>query len=124
MASGRYYASVQGICVVLVSGALALTVVTPSFARPAQNLNAKVKALATGLSEFSGRVTSTDPDCVKGRKITISGPRQKLFGKIKTDKEGRFFLTRKTVKSGTEITFDLKARGDGCIPLVATLTAP
>jgi hypothetical protein len=123
MASGRYHASAHVVCVVLVSGAAALTVVTPSFARPAQNLNAKVKALATGLSEFSGRVTSSDPDCVKGRTITISAPKQAL-GKAKTDKEGRFFLTRKTVQSGTKVTFDLKARGKDCIPLVATLEAP
>ncbi len=92
-------------------------------AKPAQNLNAKVKALATGLSEFSGRVSSTDPDCVKRRKIKISTPKQRL-GKVKTNKEGRFLITRKSVRSGTPVTFALKARRGECIPLVATLTAP
>jgi hypothetical protein len=123
MASGRSYASAHAICVVALAGALALTAALPALARPAQNLNAKVKALATGLSEFSGRVTSSDPDCVKGRKITITAPKQYL-GKAKTDTEGRFFLTRKSVAAGTEITFELKARGEACVPLLATLKAP
>jgi hypothetical protein len=107
----------------LVAAAVALMVVTPSLARPAQNLNAKVKALATGLSEFSGRVTATNSDCIKGRQVKIS-TRQQLLGKTKTDKDGRFFLQRKSVKSGTEVTFDLKERGEACIPLTATLKAP
>ena len=95
----------------------------PAIAAPSQNLNAKVKALATGLSEFSGRVTSTNPDCVKGRQVKISTPKQ-LLGKVKTDKQGRFLITRKSIRSGTEVTFDLKARGETCIPLSATLASP
>lgn len=123
MASGRspVYSrvlAVLGVACVLVLAASAL-----SFARPAQNLDAKVKALATGLSEFSGRVTATNPDCIKGRRITIS-THQQLLGKAKTDKDGRFFLQRKSVRTGTRITFDLKAHGAACIPLTATLEAP
>jgi hypothetical protein len=109
--------------VATVTGALALMVAVPALGAPQQNLNAKVKALTTGLSEFSGRVTSKDPDCVKGRKVKISTPKL-VLGKVKTDKEGRFLITRKTVKSGIEVTFDLKARGDACVPLVATLESP
>jgi hypothetical protein len=108
---------------VAVAGAVAIVVAVPALARPSQNLNAKVKALTTGLSEFSGRVTSKDPDCVKGRQITISTPKQ-LLGKVKTEKDGHFLVTRKSIKAGTEVTFDLKARGAACIPLVATLEAP
>jgi hypothetical protein len=102
-----------------------LAVVAGATARPSQNINAKVKVLATGLTELSGRVTSTDPDCIKGRKIKITAtkPKQSL-GTVKTDKEGRFFATRKSVRSGSKVTFDLKARGTACIPLVATLVAP
>ena len=47
-----------------------------------------------------------------------------MLGRVKTDKEGRFLITRKSVQSGSEVTFDLKARGVACIPLVATLAAP
>jgi hypothetical protein len=111
------------LSVVGVLVASALVVAGPVHAAPAQNLNAKVKALATGLSEFSGRVSSTDPDCVKGRKVKISTPKQRL-GKVKTEKDGRFLITRKSIRSGTKVTFDLKARGNECIPLVATLTSP
>jgi hypothetical protein len=123
MASGRnpVYSRVLGV--IAVAGLLVLVASAPSLARPAQNLNAKVKALATGLSEFSGRVTATNPDCVKGRKVKIS-TRSKLLGKAKTDKEGRFFIQRKSVKTGTKITFELKARGEACIPLTASLEAP
>jgi hypothetical protein len=106
-----------------VAGVVMLTAAAPTLARPAQNLNAKVRALATGLSEFSGRVTATNPDCVKGRKVRIS-THSKLLGKAKTDKKGRFFVQRKSVRTGTRITFDLKARGEACIPLTATLEAP
>jgi hypothetical protein len=123
MASGRYYASKHAICVLALAGALVVTAAQPAAAKPAQNLNAKVRALATGLSEFSGRVTSTNPDCVKGRKITITADKD-VLGKAKTDKKGRFFLTRKSVETGTEVTFELKARGTDCIPLLATLEAP
>jgi hypothetical protein len=94
-----------------------------SSARPSQNLDAKVRALATGVSEFSGRVTATNKDCVKDRRITITADKHRL-GRTKTDKKGRFFLTHKSVETGTEVTFELKARGDACIPLVATLEAP
>ena len=60
---------------------------------------------------------------MKGREVKISTPKQ-VLGKVKTDKEGRFLITRKTVKTGIKVTFDLKARGDACVPLVATLEAP
>ena len=100
-----------------------MAIVVPAQARPSQNLNAQVKALTTGLSEFSGRVISTDPDCVKGRKVKISTPKG-MLGRVKTDKDGRFLITRKSLRSGTKVTFDLKARGEVCIPLVATLAAP
>jgi hypothetical protein len=123
MHGGRSTARSSGFWVLAVVGATALVLAVPALARPQQNLNAKVKALTTGLSEFSGRVTSTDPDCVKGRKITISTPKQ-LLGKVKTEKDGRFLVTRKSIKTGTDVTFDLKARGEACIPLVATLAAP
>jgi len=123
MASGRNPVYSRVLRVTAVTGLLVLAASAPSFARPAQNLNAKVMALATGLSEFSGRVTATNPDCVKGRRITIS-THSKLLGKAKTDKEGRFFLQRKSVKTGTKITFDLKADGEACIPLTASLEAP
>jgi hypothetical protein len=111
------------LCVVAVTSVAVLLAAVPALARPQQNLNAKVKALTTGLSEFSGRVTSTDPDCVKGRKIKVSTPKQ-VLGNVKTEKDGRFLLTRKSVNSGIEITFELKARGEACIPLVASLKAP
>jgi hypothetical protein len=111
------------LCVVAVTGAVALVVAVPALARPQQNLNAKVKALTTGLSEFSGRVTSTDPDCVKGRKIRVSTPKQ-VLGNVRTEKDGRFLITRKSVSSGIKITFELKERGAACIPLLASLEAP
>jgi hypothetical protein len=123
MASERNPVYSRVLVVLSVVGAVALIVAAPSSARPAQNLNAKVKALATGLSEFSGRVTATNSDCVKGRKVKIRTRRQ-LLGKAKTDKDGRFFLQRKSVRTGTKITFDLKAHGDACIALTATLEAP
>ena len=123
MASGRNPVYSRVPAVLAVAGTLVLAASALSFARPAQNLNAKVKALATGLSEFSGRVTATNPDCIKGRKITIS-THQQLLGKAKTDKDGRFFLQRKSVRTGTRITFDLKGHGQACIPLTATLEAP
>jgi len=116
-------ASSSRLPAVAVVVALSLVIAVPALARPAQNLNAKVKALTTGLSEFSGRVSSTDPDCVKGRKVKISTPKQ-VLGKAKTEKDGRFLITRKSIRSGTKVTFDLKARGNECIPLVATLTSP
>lgn len=103
--------------------AIVLVAAIPASARAPQNLNAKVKTLTTGLSEFSGRVTSTDPDCVKRRKIKISTPKQ-ILGRAKTDKDGRFLMTRKSLRPGTDVTFALKARGRSCIPLVATLTSP
>jgi hypothetical protein len=103
--------------------ALLALAVGPASARPQQNINAKVRVLATGLTEFSGRVTSTEPDCVEGRKIKISTKKQ-VLGNVKTDDEGRFFITRKSLRSGTEVTFDLKSRGTICIPLTATLVAP
>jgi hypothetical protein len=123
MHAGRSTAKSSGLCVVAVTGAVALVVAVPALARPQQNLNAKVRALTTGLTEFSGRVTSTDPDCVKGRKIKISIPKQ-VLGNVRTEKDGRFVITRKSIKSGTDVTFELKARGHACIPLVASLTAP
>ena len=46
------------------------------------------------------------------------------FTEVKTDKNGRFSITRKTVRSGIDVTFDLKARGESCVPLVAILKAP
>ena len=55
--------------------------------------------------------------------MKISIPKQSL-GNVKTDKDGRFFITRKSVRSGVKVTFDLKARGGACIPLTATLVAP
>lgn len=103
--------------------AIALVAALPALARPSQNLNAKVKALTTGLSEFSGRVTAPTPECVEGRKIKISTPKQ-VLGKAKTEDDGRFLITRKSVRTGTKVTFDLKARGKNCIPLTATLAAP
>jgi hypothetical protein len=111
------------LCIVAVTGTVVLVIAVPALARPQQNLNAKVKALTTGLSEFSGRVTSTDPDCVKGRKIKVSTPKQ-MLGHVKTEKDGRFLITRKSINSGIEVTFELKARGHACIPLVASLTSP
>ncbi len=123
MVNRRFSAAVRGFLVIALVWLLALTAVSAAGARPPQNLSAKVKTLTTGLSEFSGRVTSTDPDCVKGRTIKISSRKQAL-GKAKTDKDGRFLITRKSLRPGTEVTFDLKARGSGCIPLVATLTSP
>ena len=113
----------SGLRVAAVAGTVVLLVSVPALARPSQNLNAKVKELTTGLSEFSGRVTSTDPDCVKGRKIKVSTPKQRL-GNVKTEKDGRFLISRKSVPSGTEITFELKKRGQACIPLIATLASP
>ena len=112
----------SGLSVATVA-AVSLAIAVPALGAPAQNLNAKVKALATGLSEFSGRVSSTDPDCVKGRNVKISTSKQ-VLGKVKTEKDGRFLITRKSIRSGSRVTFDLKARGDECIPLVATLTSP
>jgi len=117
--SGLRAAALVGV----ILSVILLAATAPALARPAQNLNAKVKALTTGLSEFSGRVTSSDPDCVKGRKVKIS-TRKQVLGKVKTEKDGRFLITRKSLRSGTEVTFDLKARGSGCVPLVATLTSP
>jgi hypothetical protein len=108
---------------VIVTATLALVVAAPALAAPQQYLSAKVKALTSGLSEFSGHVTSKDPDCVKGRKVKISTPKQ-VLGKVKTDKNGRFSIERKTVRSGIDVTFDLKARGESCVPLVAILKAP
>jgi hypothetical protein len=118
-------AVVRGFSAIAVASVVLAAASTGGAARPSQNINAKVKVLATGLTEFSGRVTSTEPDCIKGRKIkiTTAKPKQRL-GTVKTDKEGRFFITRKSVRSGAEVTFDLKARGDYCIPLTATLVAP
>ena len=109
--------------VIATVAALSLVVAVPALAQQPQNLSAKVKALTTGLSEFSGRVSSSDPDCVKGRSVKIS-TRKQVLGKVKTEKDGHFLITRKSIRSGIEVTFDLKARGKECVPLVATLTSP
>jgi hypothetical protein len=102
---------------------IALTVASAALAQPQTNLNAKIKALTTGKTEYSGRVTSTTPECVKGRKIQVRvGERQ--IGNPKTDQEGRFLLTARTLKSGTMVTFKLKPDGDECIPLEIALAAP
>jgi hypothetical protein len=119
----RYLAGLHGFSAIVIVLVVLLAGATSSQARPQQNINAKVRVLATGLSEFSGRVTSTDPECVKRRKVKISTPKQ-ILGNVKTDKEGRFLITRKSVRSGTDVTFDLKERGVECVPLTATLVAP
>src|SRR5688572_25380139 len=103
MHGGRIRAGSSGLSVLAVV-AMLLVIVVPALAQQPQNLNAKVKALTTGLSEFSGRVSSTDPDCVKGRKVKISTPKQ-VLGKAKTEKDGRFLITRKSIRSGTKVTF-------------------
>lgn len=102
---------------------VALTAAGGALAHPQTNLNAKIKALATGKTEYSGRVTSTTSECIKGRKIQIMVGKR-VLGKPKSDKEGRFLLTGRTLKSGTMVIFNLKAEGAECIPLEATLAAP
>lgn len=124
MHGGRNTARPSGLWATAAILTVALaTLAGPALGREPQNLTAKVKTLTTGLTEFSGRVTSSDPDCVKGRKIKVSTPKQAL-GSAKTEKDGRFLLTGKSLRPGTDVTFRLKARGDACIPLVATLVSP
>jgi hypothetical protein len=100
---------------------VALVVAGPVSGARVDKVHVEIKALANGKSKYSGRITSSIPECGSKRTVRVSSKDSRLV-KTKTNHDGKFSAVGKTPEKGEKLTVKVPPKGD-CPKLIGESTA-
>ena len=100
--------------------AVALTAAGSAFGAGTK-IDLTIKTVSETKSQYKGRITSENPDCVANRLIRVKSRHMRLV-KTHSDEDGKFDEVGKRPESGDPLKLKVPAKGD-CDALLETATA-